>query len=140
MVLHFIRMGALKSPRVKNVSTFVDGERLDVPGRPLVLHTPGHTAGHCALLLSDRRVLLSGDAIVTRNVFTGREGPQISPAAFNENSTRALDSLSLLEGLDVDLMLSGHGEPWSGGVAASTTVSLPPSSIRYQLTIFELKR
>jgi glyoxylase-like metal-dependent hydrolase (beta-lactamase superfamily II) len=35
---------------------------LDVAGRPVVVHTPGHTCGHCCLHLPDRGVLLAGDA------------------------------------------------------------------------------
>ena len=31
------------------------------PGRPRVIHTPGHTAGNAALSLADRDVLIVGD-------------------------------------------------------------------------------
>jgi glyoxylase-like metal-dependent hydrolase (beta-lactamase superfamily II) len=34
---------------VHEVSTFEDGEVLDVPGKPQVIHAPGRTEGSCAL-------------------------------------------------------------------------------------------
>src|SRR5262245_333330 len=41
-----MRRGGLKIVPVAEVSAFGDGETLDVPGRPRVVHTPGHTEGH----------------------------------------------------------------------------------------------
>jgi len=41
------------------VSTFADGDKLDVPGHPQVVHAPGHTDGSAALFLEDRSVLLT---------------------------------------------------------------------------------
>ena len=46
-------------------SGFADEEVLDVPGRPRVIHTPGHTAGNAALSLADREVLIVGDTLAT---------------------------------------------------------------------------
>ena len=37
------RRGAVKIIPVKEVSSFADGEVIDVPGSPRALHTPGHT-------------------------------------------------------------------------------------------------
>ena len=39
------RRGATKLIPIKEVSTFADGETLEVPGRPRVVHAPGHTLG-----------------------------------------------------------------------------------------------
>jgi glyoxylase-like metal-dependent hydrolase (beta-lactamase superfamily II) len=36
-----------------------------------VIECPGHTFGHCALHLADRDVLFTGDALVTRDPYTG---------------------------------------------------------------------
>src|SRR5207302_185062 len=93
-----------------------DGETLDIPGRPTVVHTPGHTPGASALLLGDRGVLFTGDGLVTMNPLTGRLGPQICPGGFNTSSRQAMDSLNRLEGLSAPTILPGHGEPWTGGV------------------------
>jgi glyoxylase-like metal-dependent hydrolase (beta-lactamase superfamily II) len=101
---------------VREVSAFDDGETLDVPGRPRAVHAPGHTAGSTALFLESRRVLLTGDSLVTRNPLTGRIGPQIMPAGLNSDSSQALRSLDNLAGITADVMLAGHGEPWTGGL------------------------
>ena len=44
-------------------STFRDGEVLDVAGGLRVLHTPGHTMGHCAFLHERSGVLITGDSL-----------------------------------------------------------------------------
>ncbi len=49
--------GATKIIPVREVSGFGDGEVLDVPGSPRVVHAPGHTGGSAAILLEDRGVL-----------------------------------------------------------------------------------
>lgn len=109
--------GSTKIIPVKEVSTFGDGETLDVPGRPRSVHAPGHTPGSAALFFESRRVLLTGDALVTRNPLTGRIGPQIMPAGLNGDSAQALRSLDNLAGLTADVLLAGHGEPWTDGMA-----------------------
>src|SRR5215213_8679881 len=45
-------MGALWVKGARKVQTFVGDAQLDVPGRPQVVFTPGHTHGHCALYLA----------------------------------------------------------------------------------------
>ena len=79
------------------------------------MHAPGHTPGNAALYLADRRVLFSGDTLITRNPLTGRTGPQIMPAGFNQDTPAALRSLSVLSSLDAGVVLPGHGEPWTAG-------------------------
>ena len=69
---------------------------LDVPGRPRVIHVPGHTPGMSAVYAEDRRALMTGDALVTRNPLTGRRGPQIMPSGLNRDSQQALRSLDVL--------------------------------------------
>jgi glyoxylase-like metal-dependent hydrolase (beta-lactamase superfamily II) len=69
VVSSFIRAGA---PRVHR---FGNEGSLDVPGSPLVLFTPGHTLGHCALHLPERDVVISGDALVTYDPYTATRGP-----------------------------------------------------------------
>ena len=110
------KRGGAKIIPVGEARSFDDGEVLDVPGRPRVIHAPGHTAGNCALLLERRGALISGDVLITYNVLTGRTGPQIPPRAFNASSDQALRSLERLSGLRAEVMLPGHGQPWRGGV------------------------
>ena len=108
--------GATKIIPVQEVSEFSDGEVLEVPGSPRVVHAPGHTGGSAAILLEDRRVLFSGDVLCTHNAYTGRVGPQIMPSGLNADTAQALESLANLTGIKADLLLPGHGESWTGGV------------------------
>jgi glyoxylase-like metal-dependent hydrolase (beta-lactamase superfamily II) len=112
-----MRRKGLKIVPIHELSTFDDGETLDVPGRPRVVHAPGHTEGSCAILFEHRRALVTGDALATRNPLTGRVGPQIAPDGLNRDSARALASLDALASLPADLVLPGHGDPWTDGIA-----------------------
>jgi glyoxylase-like metal-dependent hydrolase (beta-lactamase superfamily II) len=105
-------------PKVREVTTFTGGEELDVPGRPRAIHTPGHSNGHCSLVLADRGVVFTGDAMCAWNPLTGRQGPQIMPGAFNVSSETAMASLRALEKIDAGTVLFGHGEPWTDGLAS----------------------
>jgi glyoxylase-like metal-dependent hydrolase (beta-lactamase superfamily II) len=111
------RRGATKIIPVKEVSGFGDGQRLDIPGKPRVVHAPGHTDGSAAILLEDRGILFTGDVLCTHNAYTGRTGPQIMPSGLNADTQRALSSLANLDGINAGMLLPGHGEPWTDGVA-----------------------
>jgi hypothetical protein len=39
------------------------------------------------------------------------------PAALNQDTEEALRSLDRLEGVTAELVLPGHGEPWTQGMA-----------------------
>ena len=112
------RNGGLKTTKVGEVTTFVDGD-LDVPGHPRVIPTPGHSPGHVSLHLPDRGVLIAGDALCTYNPLTGARGPQLLPRAFAADAQQGLASLDALERIDAGTMLFGHGEPWADGPAAA---------------------
>jgi glyoxylase-like metal-dependent hydrolase (beta-lactamase superfamily II) len=112
-------MGALFVKALSETTTYADGEQLDVPGRPRVIFTPGHTYGHCALHLADRGVLLAGDALVTYNPYTASPGPQIVSGGATADSAQALASLDVLEPTDAATVLTGHGPPWRDGVASA---------------------
>jgi glyoxylase-like metal-dependent hydrolase (beta-lactamase superfamily II) len=117
------RRGATKLIPVQEVSTFAEGETAEVPGRPRVVHAPGHTPGCSALLLEGRRVLLTGDVLATRNPLTGRVGPQIMPSGLNRDTPQALRSLNVLDGIPADVLLPGHGEPWTEGAAEAARLA-----------------
>jgi len=93
------RRGATKIIPVQEVSAFGDGQTLDVPGKPRVVHAPGHTDGSAALLLEDRGIMFTGDVLCTWNAYTGRTGPQIMPSGLNTDTPRALVSLANLTGI-----------------------------------------
>ena len=108
--------GAPRAKRVREYTTFGDGDVLsEAPGRPLVVHTPGHTNGHSAFHLADRDVLFAGDAAVTREPYTGRVGPHIPARAATADAEQALRSLDRLAATGASLVLTGHGEPWREG-------------------------
>jgi glyoxylase-like metal-dependent hydrolase (beta-lactamase superfamily II) len=104
---------------IKEVTAFGDGELLDVPGRPRVLHVPGHTAGSCALFFEERSVLCTGDSLVTHDPFTGRHGPRTMPSVVNIDTAMAVRSLDHLQVAHADVLLPGHGDPWKQGVEAA---------------------
>ncbi len=99
---------------VAEASGFADEEVLDVPGRPRVIHTPGHTAGNAALSLADRDVLIVGDTLATLSLSHGESGPQLLPRFMNEDHDRALASLEKIEPVNARWVLPGHGLPWEG--------------------------
>ena len=105
------RNGALKPRPIKEVRTFTDGEQLAVPGGLRILHTPGHTNGHCTIVSETAGVAFVGDAICSYNPLTGERGPQLMPNAFTHDVAQATASLDRLAGLAVPQLLPGHGEP-----------------------------
>ena len=119
LLVHGLRNGLLATPDAAEVRTFTDGEVLDVPGRPRVRHLPGHTRGNCALHLPDASVVFSGDTLVTFDPYRRRRGPRLLVKGVNEDNEQARSSLDALAGLNAQLLLPGHGEPWRDGVAAA---------------------
>lgn len=112
--------GAFSMPYLTKLTECLDGQVLDIPGRPRVIHAAGHTSGEIALLLEDRKVLLSGDTLVTRNLFSGAHGePQVPNRALNQDDRLAQRSLDRLRELGELTLLPGHGRPWRGSMAAA---------------------
>jgi glyoxylase-like metal-dependent hydrolase (beta-lactamase superfamily II) len=109
-------MGALFVRGTDAIKPYQPGEVLDVPGRPQVIFTPGHTHGHCSLLFAQRGALIVGDAFVMLDPYTGRAGPCIVAGAATADSDGALNSLDSLAGIDAQIALTGHGPPWREGM------------------------
>lgn len=102
---------------VEDVAPFDTGDDLDAPGTPRVVATPGHTEGHVSFLLPGRGVLFAGDAMATYDPITGATGPRVVHDVVNSDPPRARASLDVLEGIEADTMLPGHGNPWREGMA-----------------------
>src|SRR5438270_412245 len=51
--------GALFVKGTDNVKTYGSDGVLDVPGKPKIVFTPGHTYGHCALHFPDRSAVIA---------------------------------------------------------------------------------
>jgi glyoxylase-like metal-dependent hydrolase (beta-lactamase superfamily II) len=107
---------------VAEVRTYRNGT-LDVPGSPHVVPTPGHTYGHCALHLPDRGAVLAGDALVMVDPYTGKRGPRVVARAATSHAERALASLNALAATGARTVLTGHGDPWTGGAAEACRVA-----------------
>lgn len=116
-LIALIKVGVMKAPSVASVVTFVDGETMDLPGSPRAVYTPGHTVGHASFYLADRKLLFTGDALATRDLFSDGTGPQVMPDAFHTDAAQARASLDALVGLDTTLVLPGHGHPYEGSIA-----------------------
>lgn len=108
------RKGGLRIPPVSTVETLSDGQTLDLPGQPRVIHLPGHTPGSVAFHVPVVDAVFVGDAMTTGHVLTGAVGPR--PAPFTLEPEQALASLAKLDRLTATWVLPGHGAPWSGGV------------------------
>jgi glyoxylase-like metal-dependent hydrolase (beta-lactamase superfamily II) len=124
-LLEFLIFGlrnGLRSPPILEVATFDDGATLDVPGAPRVIHVPGHTEGSAALHFVQRDVICVGDALVTRNVINGAEGPQLFPN-FSTDNELAFASLARFDGVDARLVLAGHGASWDRGLAEAVRLT-----------------
>jgi glyoxylase-like metal-dependent hydrolase (beta-lactamase superfamily II) len=122
-LMFFMRGGATKAPPVHELAEFGHGETLDIPGHPQVIHTPGHTDGSSCIEVADRKVLFTGDALVTLSIVTGERTPRIMPGSFNKNSPQSLESLNELKASNAELILPGHGEPWHGTVNAAVVLA-----------------
>jgi glyoxylase-like metal-dependent hydrolase (beta-lactamase superfamily II) len=88
-----------------------DGESLDFGGRSLeVLFRPGHSATDTVFLDRERRLLFGGDHLLGAI----SSNPLISRPTDGGERRRALieyiESLKLTRGLDLDLVLPGHGD------------------------------
>jgi glyoxylase-like metal-dependent hydrolase (beta-lactamase superfamily II) len=115
MEAHFLRNGFFGIEKIERTVDLSEGQVLDVPGRPTVIHVPGHTEGHVAFHFAGHGALFAGDSFCTWHVISGERGPQ--PNAFNISTERAVESLRRYEEIEADLVLVGHGEPWTDGPA-----------------------
>ncbi|MFJ9904591.1 MBL fold metallo-hydrolase [Streptomyces sp. NPDC101152] len=114
--LRALRSGGTADVPVAAAQPFPTAGPLDLPGRPVPVHTPGHTDGHAAFHLPDVGVVISGDALATGHATSPVHGPQLLPDMFQHDRVRALASLDVLAALDGDLLLPGHGPALRGPV------------------------
>lgn len=85
----------------------VDGQRL--PEGFVVVHTPGTSPGHIALLHPQRRLLIAGNAL------SNRGGKLRSPNGIGTpdpvNAEKSIWKLAKKYGNDIDVIVFGHGPP-----------------------------
>ncbi|MFI6339332.1 MBL fold metallo-hydrolase [Streptomyces sp. NPDC050535] len=114
--LRALRSGGKADVRMTRPEPFPREGALDLPGRPVPVHTPGHTAGHCVFHLPDAGVTISGDALVSGHPTSRLRGPQLLPAMFDGEREQARASLAHIEALAADVLLPGHGPVHRGSV------------------------
>lgn len=117
-VLDILPLGVTRVERVRELRDFGEGT-LDVAGRPVAIHTPGH----CSLHLPDRGVLLAGDAMMTEHAVGRHSGPQLLPAFFNTDNDLARRSLERLRPLAADVV-PGHGPAFRGTPARAVELAI----------------
>ncbi|HWG92878.1 MAG TPA: MBL fold metallo-hydrolase [Mycobacteriales bacterium] len=93
--------------------TFADGAVLPVAGGLQVVHTPGHSPGHCSFLHLRSGVLLTGDA-----VFNVR-GLRYSPKTFCTDVPLSRETASRLGELSFDVVAFTHGAHIATGAQAA---------------------
>ena len=101
---------------IDGVRSLAVGEELEVPGRPTVIATPGHTYGHVALHLRDRDAVISGDVLVALDPYTALTGPRVVAGAATADASQALNSLEAIGATDARHVLPGHGDLHCCGV------------------------
>lgn len=94
-------------PKVEVAEVFGDGALLD--GGIRVVHTPGHSPGHCSFLHEPTGVLITGDA-----VFNVR-GLRYSPRMFCTDIRLSRESAGRLGELEYDTVAFTHGPHLSTG-------------------------
>jgi glyoxylase-like metal-dependent hydrolase (beta-lactamase superfamily II) len=107
--------GGLRTRPAGELQPAEDGQVLDVPGAPRIIHVPGHTPGSIAVHVPAADALFLGDTMTTRNVLTGVTGPK--PAPFTLEPGQAIASLARIADVDATWVLPGHGPAWDSGVA-----------------------
>lgn len=76
-------------------------------GPAIVVETPGHSPGHVCLYWSARRLLYAGDHMIQTIT------PNIAWMPGRDMLGEYLDSLDRIAALDIDLVVSSHGPPFS---------------------------
>ena len=98
-----------------------DGTTLDVPGRPTVVLTPGHTSGHICLHTGE--ALLTGDALITGHAITSHRGPQLAAGFFHTDAEQAAAALDRIAAVDAAAVVPGHGPVWHRSAREAVAVA-----------------
>ena len=104
LVYHLMikRAGVTIEPVLVDES-LTDNQVIPVAGGIQVIHTPGHSAGHIALLIKSEGVLIAGD------ICANMSGPGLS--VVYENRELGIQSIIKAAEFDFDIAVFGHGKP-----------------------------
>jgi glyoxylase-like metal-dependent hydrolase (beta-lactamase superfamily II) len=122
-VARFLRDRAFWPRPIREVVRYGDHGTLDVPGRPRIIPTPGHTLGHCALHFPDRDAVIAGDAVVMLDPYTNRTGPRLVARAATVDSERNRTTLENLAVTGARFVLTGHGDVWDRGAQSAVAAA-----------------
>lgn len=95
-------------------ATFAEGDLLPVAGGLRVLHTPGHSPGHCSFLHERSGVLITGDAL-----FNFRDKMAYSYALFCSNVALSRQTADRLGEVDYEVCAFTHGPEIRDGARAA---------------------
>jgi len=127
---HAALNGIFSLPHLTKVIAVENGQTLDIPGRPRIIHTPGHTQGEITLVLENRGVVLTGDTLITQNLLSGEHnGPQLAHPVLVDNYKESIRSLDSLRELGDMTILTGHGKLWKGEVNEAISLALEKARI-----------
>lgn len=119
-----VKAGVMKLEHLEVVDTYAPDAPIDLPGSLRSVHTPGHTEGHSAFHMPGAGIVFTGDCLITMDLLKAGKGPQPINDVFSVDAALNRESIRALSGLDADLILPGHGEPWSGPVSEAVDLAL----------------
>ena len=99
----FIKPGGTTYESLAVDQTLTDGETLPMANDIEVVHSPGHCAGHVALLLRKEGILIAGD--ICSNIMG------LSYSVLNEDRTLARKSILRVAAYPFERAVFGHGKP-----------------------------
>ena len=103
---------ALRNPPTVTVDVPVeDGQRLPVPGNPLVICTPGHTPGHISLFFEQSSTLVAGDCLVA-----GKHELMLPDERLCADYSQAIESVRKLMAYELRNVICYHGGIVSGNI------------------------
>ncbi len=102
----FIKNSPEHNEAVNVEERLADNDVLPVAGGLQVIHTPGHSAGHIALLLKDEGVLIAAD--ICANV------SGLGLSTVYEDPEMGMKSILKAAAFDFDKAVFGHGKPLPG--------------------------
>ena len=76
-----------------------------------VVHTPGHTPGHCLFFRDHDRVAIAGDVLANIHFLSGRPGLRQPPRYFSVDPVQNRQSIQILAALHPRVVCFGHGPP-----------------------------
>jgi glyoxylase-like metal-dependent hydrolase (beta-lactamase superfamily II) len=104
--------GVFTQPLLKETRPLPRGAPLDVPGQPLVVPVPAHSAGSVAFRFPARGALFTGDALMTRDPMLGGPDRAIVFAEHTDQNQSSLEALRHLTPYGDDALLPAHGDAW----------------------------